>query len=155
MPEDYDNVIRKNLSNLFRPLINGKKFKTENFKNTRWKQSADIIVYGKTAGTLVVCYIEKKPQNHEGPFLKEERSLLNAIAERVGRTTEQKQAEKALRESERKLKNQNILLEEKNVALREIMNQVITEKKDMEIRMLANVDQLLLPLLKKMKNKMR
>ncbi len=133
--------------------IAGKEFKTKNYKKTRWQQTAEIVVYGKTTGALIVCYLEKRPKNHEGPFLQEERSLLNAIAEGVGRTTEQKQAEKALQESERKLKHQNILLEEKNVALREIMNQVITEKKNLEIRMLSNVDQLLLPLLKKMKNK--
>jgi len=134
-------------------LIHGKAFHTEEFKKTRWQQSADIIVYGKTVGVLVVCYLEKRQNIYEGPFLQEERSLLDAIAERVGRMTEQKQAEKALQESERKLKNQNILLEEKNVALREIMNQVIMEKKNLENRMLSNVDQLLLPLLKKIKNK--
>ena len=102
---------------------------------------------------MTVCYREEKPQHYEGPFLKEERLLLNAIAERLGRTTEQKQAEKALHESKKKLKQQNQLLKDKNIALREVMNQIISEKKKLEERVLDNIDELLLPLLKKMQNK--
>ena len=133
-------------------IIHGIVYQTDNYMDTCWKQSADIIVYRKVIGIISVCYLEKMPDNHEGPFLKEERSLLNAIAERLGRTSEQKQAEKALFESEQQLKQQNQLLKEKNIALREIMNQVIMEKKNLEERVMDNVDQFLLPLLDKLKN---
>lgn len=134
-------------------FIDGKEFITQNHAQIPWKQSADIISYGEKIGILSVGYREEKPQLYEGPFLREERSLLNAIAERLGRTSEQKQAEKALHKSEKKLKEQNQLLMEKNIALREVMNQLISEKKNLEERVLDNVDQLLLPLLKKLKNK--
>ncbi|CCK82195.1 MULTISPECIES: helix-turn-helix transcriptional regulator [Desulfobacula] len=134
-------------------IINGKQFVTENYMEVPWKQSADIILYGETVGVLSVCYREQKPELYEGPFLKEERSLINAIAERLGRTSEQKQAEKALYESEKKLKKQNQLLKDKNIALREVMNQMISEKKNLEERVLDNIDELLLPLLKKLQNK--
>ncbi len=136
-----------------RLIINGESFVTENYVEVPWKQSANIAVYGKNVGILTVCYREEKPQHYEGPFLKEERLLLNAIAERLGRTTEQKQAEKALHESKKKLKQQNQLLKDKNIALREVMNQIISEKKKLEERVLDNIDELLLPLLKKMQNK--
>jgi len=135
-----------------RCIVHGIVYQTDNYKDTCWKQSADIIAYRDVIGVLNVCYLEKMPDSHEGPFLKEERSLLNAIAERLGRTSEQKQAEKALFESEQQLKNQNQLLKEKNIALREIMNQVIMEKKNLEERVMDNVDQFLLPLLDKIKN---
>jgi len=36
---------------------------------------------------LVICYLEEKPESDEGPFLKEERSLISAIIERLGRVT--------------------------------------------------------------------
>ena len=39
-----------------------------------------------------------------GPFLKEERDLINAIAERLGRIIERKQSEVSLKESEKSLK---------------------------------------------------
>ncbi len=136
-----------------RLTMNGRKYKTANYTDTPWQQSAEVNVYGKEMGVLAICYLEERPESYEGPFLKEERSLLNAIAERLGRTTEQKQSETALNASEQKLKRQNILLQEKNIALREIMNQLITEKKNLEDRVITNVDLLLLPLLKKMKNK--
>jgi PAS domain S-box-containing protein len=67
--------------------------------------------------------------------------------------TERKKAEKALRESEEKLMEQNVLLEQKNTALREIMNQNRNEKERMEKLVQANVDHLLKPVIEKLKGK--
>jgi len=83
-----------------RVILEGQEFRTENFRETPWKQACDIIVDGHRMGTLEVCHLEEKPERDEGPFLKEERSLLDAIAERLGRVTQRKQAEQALRESQ-------------------------------------------------------
>jgi hypothetical protein len=35
-------------------------------------------------GNISVCYIEERPASDEGPFLKEERKLINTIAEQFG-----------------------------------------------------------------------
>nr|WP_320015950.1 LuxR C-terminal-related transcriptional regulator [uncultured Desulfobacter sp.] len=131
-------------------LINDQSFRTENYKNTFWKQQAEIIAYGEPIGILTVCYLEKRPDMDEGPFLSEERSLINAVAELLGQASKRKQAEAELRESRRKLKEQNQQLKEKNIALREVMGQLRDEKVDLEKRVLANVENLLLPLVKKM-----
>ncbi|MEE9457971.1 MAG: PAS domain S-box protein, partial [bacterium] len=64
------------------------------------RQTADINGGGKRAGTVEVGYCEEKPERDEGPFLKEERDLLNAIAERLGKAVEAKNAEAAFKESE-------------------------------------------------------
>ncbi|WP_320043271.1 LuxR C-terminal-related transcriptional regulator [uncultured Desulfobacter sp.] len=133
-------------------LINDQSFRTKNYKNTFWKQQAKIIAYGEPIGILTVCYLEKRPDMAEGPFLAEERSLINAVAELLGRTIKRKQAEAELRESRRKLKDQNQQLKEKNIALREVMSQLREEKVDLEKRVLANVENLLLPLIKKMED---
>ncbi|MBW2663799.1 MAG: GAF domain-containing protein, partial [Deltaproteobacteria bacterium] len=85
-----------------RILLNGKEYKTENFKQTNWKQTSDIFVYGKLKGTLEVCYLEEKLEIDEDPFIEGERSLINAIAERLGHIIERKQTEEVLRESEEK-----------------------------------------------------
>jgi len=87
-----------------RILLEDKEYKTENFEETNWKQSNDIVVHGKRAGVLEICYLEERPEIDDGPFLKEERELINAITERLGRIIERKQAEEALRKSERKYK---------------------------------------------------
>ncbi len=52
-------------------------YQTDNFTETQWKQSKEIIVSGESIGTIEVYYLEEKPEIHEGPFLKEERDLFN------------------------------------------------------------------------------
>jgi signal transduction histidine kinase len=74
-------------------------FKTGNFKESRWRQSSDIFVRGKKEGSLDVCYLKERPESDEGPFLKEERNLINVIAKRIGEIIERRQAEDALKES--------------------------------------------------------
>jgi len=74
-------------------------FSTGNFRDTPWTQSAHISVKRKKMGRLEVCYLKRKPKSYEGPFLKEERSLINVIAKRIGEIVERKAAEDALKES--------------------------------------------------------
>lgn len=88
-----------------RITLQGKEFQTKNFRETIWKQTSDIKVHGKRLGSLEVFYLEEKPESDEGPFLREERKLINAIAERLGETIEHKWAEEALQESEEKYRN--------------------------------------------------
>jgi len=80
-----------------RIIINGKEFKTINFKEKPWKQSSEIFIQNEKAGSIVVCYLEKKPESDEGPFQKEQGILLNAVAEWLGRIIEHKQVDEALK----------------------------------------------------------
>ncbi len=86
-----------------RVIMGYQEFKTKNFSETTWKQTCDIIVHGEWAGTLEVYYIER-PEGVEELFAEEERHLLNAIAERLGRVAERVQADDALR-----LESENIV----------------------------------------------
>ncbi|MFC1908167.1 PAS domain S-box protein [Chloroflexota bacterium] len=79
-----------------------KEFGTDNFKITEWVQSADINVNGKQEGTLEVYYLEERTEIDEGPFLKEERLLINAIAERLGEVTERKRTVEELERSHKR-----------------------------------------------------
>ena len=85
-----------------RITIGGREFKTENFRKTEWQQSAEIEVNGARVGVIEVDYLEERPESDEGPFLEEERILINVIAGRLGRITERRQMEKELRESTEK-----------------------------------------------------
>jgi hypothetical protein len=56
---------------------------SENFKPTPWVQRANIVVQGTAVGTVEVSYTEQMPRSDEGPFLKEERKLIETIADRI------------------------------------------------------------------------
>jgi signal transduction histidine kinase len=74
-------------------------FISDRFKKTRWRQSSNIMVKEKKAGSLDVFYLEERSDCDEGPFLKEERSLINSLAEHIGEVVERKIAEDALKET--------------------------------------------------------
>ncbi|RQD65367.1 PAS domain-containing sensor histidine kinase [Desulfonatronovibrio magnus] len=84
-----------------RVIVEEKEYLTANFRETDWRQSADLQVHGKIVGMIEVCYFEERPIMDEGPFLKEERQLLNAIAERLGKIIERKQADLVLSNSQK------------------------------------------------------
>jgi len=83
-----------------RIVLDGRVVSTRNFLQTPWKQSQPIIVHGRAIGCLEVCYLAPRPEKDEGPFLKEERSLVNVLAERLGEIIERRQAQEALHNSE-------------------------------------------------------
>ena len=82
-----------------RITLGGEEIWTPGFRATQWRLGSDIVVRGERAGVLEVFYSEKKTRTYEGPFVKEERDLLDAIAARLGRIAERKQAEKALQKA--------------------------------------------------------
>lgn len=82
-----------------RITIAGREFKTKNWRDTEWKQSSDIKVHRTKVGTVEVNYLEARPEIDEGPFLKEERLLLDAVAERLGRVTERVHAQQESQET--------------------------------------------------------
>jgi len=73
------------------------QFTTKNFKDTRWKLAHEITVNNERIGTLEVCYLEEKPAIDEGPFLKEARNLIGAIAETLAKIIEREWAEAEIR----------------------------------------------------------
>lgn len=63
---------------------NGHIYRTPAFAETPWVQNAQVIVQEEVVGKISVCYTEERPASDEGPFLKEERKLINTIAEQLG-----------------------------------------------------------------------
>jgi signal transduction histidine kinase len=73
--------------------LDGVCYATGDFSTCYQKQSADISVEGKSRGCVEIGYAEQRPEVDEGPFLKEERSLLDEIARQIALIIEHKQAE--------------------------------------------------------------
>ena len=78
-------------------------FMSAGFRETPFRQSAEIIVNDRPRGMIEVFYSEKMPDLDEGPFLKEERNLINAVAETIGRLASQHETQWALRERVKEL----------------------------------------------------
>jgi len=76
------------------------EYVSEPFEETEWKQSSDIIVGGERRGTVEAYYLESRPEADEGPFLKEERQLIDGITRALSEAIEHRRAEETLRESE-------------------------------------------------------
>lgn len=57
--------------------------RSPDFIESRWVQSADILIEGERVGKIEVFYTEERSKADDGPFLKEEKRLITAIAERV------------------------------------------------------------------------
>jgi diguanylate cyclase (GGDEF)-like protein/PAS domain S-box-containing protein len=88
-----------------RMVMSNREFRTDNFADPAWTQTAPVMVWGLATGRIEVGYLEEKPVMDEGPFMKEERTLLNAIADRIGHITERRQAEEAMRAAEEKYRS--------------------------------------------------
>ena len=63
--------------------VDGMIFETPGFRETIWNMEAPLVVQGEPAGRLTLYYDQAFPAADEGPFLAEERKLLNTIAERI------------------------------------------------------------------------
>lgn len=64
--------------------LEGRSYVSDGFVESEWSQRADVLVAKEHIGEVAVYYTQKKPPADEGPFLKEERRLLEAVAERLG-----------------------------------------------------------------------
>jgi chemotaxis protein methyltransferase CheR len=81
-----------------------REWASEPFDETEWKQSSDITAGAKTIGSVEVYYLEERPTLDEGPFLKEERNLINNIARILGETIERRNSAENLLKSEERFR---------------------------------------------------
>ncbi len=80
-----------------RIVINGQEFSSENHKETPWTLGSDIVLSDEILGRVEVGYLEDRPPADLGPFLKDEKRLLNAIAELLSKFIEEKNVREELR----------------------------------------------------------
>jgi len=66
-----------------RIIFEGQTYQPTDFVSTAWAQSANIVVQGQAVGSVEVSYRAQMPKFDEGPFLKEERKLIETITDRV------------------------------------------------------------------------
>ena len=83
--------------------VNSGQYQTANYAETSWKQTAHVKVSGVVIGFVEIGYLTECPPEAEGPFLREERLLLDALAERIGHLTERRRIARKLSERRKEL----------------------------------------------------
>jgi formate hydrogenlyase transcriptional activator len=78
--------------------------RTPGFVDTPWTMTSGFTTRDGVRGELNVVYREARAEASEGPFLREERSLMNSLAEMVASTLDKRAADAAVREGEQRLR---------------------------------------------------
>jgi len=130
-----------------RILFKGKTYTSDGFKVTNWRQSSRLYMYHEAVGECAIFYLEECPPADEGPFLKEERALLDAVAERVGTIATRISADLELQETNRQLTLERKALQESNTAMRIVLARIEQEKQEIQQDIKTNVEKILIPIL--------
>ena len=67
-----------------RITIGSDSYHLAGFVETSRALAADILIEGKKGGEILVCYTRRTPEADEGTFLRQEKRLLQTIADRLG-----------------------------------------------------------------------
>jgi len=130
-----------------RILFKEETYASQRFKVTNWRQSSRIYMYHEAVGEVGIFYLEECPPADEGPFLKEERALLDAVAEQVGTIATRISADLELQETNRQLTLERQALQEANIALRTLLSRIEQEKQEIYQDINTNVEKILMPIL--------
>jgi signal transduction histidine kinase len=88
-----------------RIVFDGRCYDTAGFPQCIHRQSARLTVGSADRGQIEVGYTEEQPVLDEGPFLQEERSLIDAVARQVAILVERREADEAHRRLEEQLRH--------------------------------------------------
>ncbi len=99
----------------------GTTWESEGFRESEWKQEAAFVAGSGEAGAIEVYYADQMPSSSEGPFLAEERALIDSLAEMLRLYCERKLAqaaqERASDELERRVRERTAEIQAAHAAL--------------------------------------
>jgi DNA-binding NarL/FixJ family response regulator len=130
-----------------RIIYMGKTYTSDRFKVTNWRQSSRIYMYHEAVGEVGIFYLEECLPADEGPFLEEERALLDAVAEQIGTIATRISSDLELQETNRQLTLEREALQESNTAMRIVLARIEQEKQEIYRDINMNVEKILMPIL--------
>ncbi len=110
-----------------RIILEGQTFQTQNFQETPWLLTENIIVNGKPTGQVEVRYLKEQSINNEETFLIEERQLIKAVAERLGRVIERSRAEEQIRLNDARLQSLLKIMQHRSKTIKEFLDYALDE----------------------------
>lgn len=122
-----------------RILYKKQTHQSRNFRATRWKQQVPLMVFDQQEGLVEVCYRKELPTLDEGPFLKEERMLIDAVSGHIA---------KAIQRiiTQRQLLIERQAIQDANVALHDSLAQSKQEKMMIGASIQAKIDKIITPI---------
>lgn len=130
-----------------RIVFREKTYKSEGFRVTEWRQTSRIYVYSEPVGEVAMFYLEERPPSDEGPFLAEERALLDTLADQIGTIATRISAEMELQDINKQLSLERKALQESNTALKTVLTRIEEEKNEIYRDIKTNVDKVIMPVL--------
>ncbi len=127
-----------------------KIFRSLYYEDGPWELISPVIFPGEVPGQLTMVYTEDRPRADEGPFLKEERKVLDAVAGRLVRMAQLKQTNTRLAESRRQIEIERTSLREANTALRLVLDRIEEDRNETQREILNNLDTLLMPIIREL-----
>ncbi len=79
--------------------LDGREFRTKNFKKTGLKHVDYITVDGEQIGTITVCCLAGKASSQDSIFLNQRHQLIANVAEQIGIMVQRRRTQAALRDS--------------------------------------------------------
>jgi signal transduction histidine kinase len=117
--------------------FNDMVFCTPEFREAPWKQSSSFELKNGGRGVIDVFYTEEMPELFEGPFLREERDLINSLASMLCSYFERKTAEENLirinENLDEQIRRRTDELVKINDKLREEITERINAEKEIEV----------------------
>jgi hypothetical protein len=133
-----------------RILYDGREYRSRNYSPRGIPLAATIERKHRPCGSVEVVFLRDGAAGPRVVFLEDEKKLLKAIAELLGNIIEKKQVQMSLRQTTRELRRQGSALQNKNIALREIISQVELEKKALRDRLRMDIQLTVFPLIDRM-----
>jgi signal transduction histidine kinase len=93
-----------------RVVFDGRTFRTPGFDRVKDVQKASIVQNDVARGLVEVGYTERELPQHEGPFLGEERKLIDAVAHEIGFIADRLEAQERRARLEEQLRHADRLI---------------------------------------------
>jgi DNA-binding CsgD family transcriptional regulator len=128
-----------------RICLQGLDKRTQNYRPAPTKIVEAIHIGGKAAGFVEIVWVGEKVADAADVFLPEERKLLVTVAELAGNVLEKEAAVRALQQQKEELEN-------KNLALKEIISHIGSDKEALKRQFLTSIEITIRPILAKLQN---
>lgn len=119
-----------------RITVSGISAMTANFKVTSWIQTAEIPLRNGPAGLIEVSYLQERPRSAEGPFLAEERELIDSLAEILRNYLQHRfameETRRAYDDLERLVQDRTLELRQTNAVLQQQINEHERAQREIE-----------------------